>query len=455
MSHERAQPPDPEIAMPVQRHAVLSALLLTALAGAAAAQTPQILRLRPLLPVHVSSHGAAIAVIPDLNGDGKPDIAVTSLFESEHIGRVYIYSGATGQTIRQLVSPNQELDNYYGTSIAAVPDANGDGIADIVVGAPADSPGNSPSQCGRAYLYSGATGQFILRFLPPSPQLLGEFGYAVAGLADLTGDGRGDVAIGAPDEALFPGGEDVGRVHLYSGATGARVRTIVSPTPRSSGDFGYALATIADLDGDGRQDLIVGAPKERADRSGQVHIISAATGQRLRTLSSPNPQNDGRFGAAVAAMPDANGDGIPDVVVGAPREFNRSGRVYVFSGATGVLLRQVQSPGIETDGRFGEAVAGLPDFNADGRGDFVVGAPHEDPGFSLEDNGRAYIYSGATGQFLLRLIPPSGVTAEYFGFALAAMPDINGTGRPEIVVGAPGDDSPTYGHAGVAYIYRY
>lgn len=432
------------------------ALFIAITAGHSSAQIQPVIKpLPPQTPVTVTYHGGAVAVLPDVNGDGKSDVAVASLFSVGNIGRAYIYSGATGQLIRQLVSPNPEIDNLYGTSVAAVPDVNGDGVGDVVVGAPMDSPGTSPSGCGRAYLYSGATGQLLFKLLPPNPELSGQFGFSVAGLQDINGDGLGDIAVGAPEERTGVGMEDSGRVHIYSGATGQRIRTIVSQTPSSSGYFGYSLAVISDLNGDGKNDLVIGARKERADKGGQVHIVSPATGQRLRTLASPNSQNDGRFGYAVAAVPDVNGDGLPDVVVGAPREFNRTGRAYLFSGATGALLRQVQSPGMEVDNRFGEAVAGLPDFNGDGRGDFVVGAPHEDPGLAHDDNGRAYIYSGASGQLVTKLIPPMTSPAEYFGFSLAAMPDINGTGRPEIVVGAPGDDSPGYNHAGMAYIFRY
>ena len=230
---------------------------------------------------------------------------------------------------------------------------------------------------------------------------------------------------------------------------------LTSPSPRDSGDFGYSVAMIPDINGDGREDIIVGAPKERSDRAGRAYVFSGATGQVLRQLDSPSPQADGRFGYAVAAVPDANGDGIPDIVVGAPREFSRQGRVYLFSGATGALLRGVQSPGLENNGRFGEAVAGLTDFNGDGRGDFIVGAPHEDPANSPEDAGRAYIYSGATGQFLNKVLPPRPALNEYFGAAVAGMFDNNGTGRPEVVVGAPGEDRPPYGPAGIAYLFKY
>jgi uncharacterized protein (DUF2141 family) len=415
---------------------------------------PQIQRVPLVTPVVVNAHGAAIAALPDVNGDGKADFAVSSLFAVGNVGRVYIYSGATGQVIRQIVSPLAEADGYFGNSLAAVPDVNGDGVADVVVGGPNDSPGTSPVACGRAYIYSGATGQLLAKLLPPGGQLGGQFGYAVTGFADIDGDGRGDVAVGAPGERHSQSGNDDGRVHIYSGATGQRVRTIVFNASHS-GDFGHSLATINDLNGDGKQEIIVGSPRARADRGGEAYVYSPVTGAKLRTMWSVNSQDDGRFGYAVSAVPDANGDGVPDVIVGAPREFGRSGRAYLFSGATGAIILQVRSPGVETDGRFGEAVTGLPDFNGDGRGDFVIGAAHEDPGFSQSDNGRAYIYSGATGQFLHKLIPPVNRAEEYFGAALAALPDVNGTGKPEIVVGAPGDDSPTYGHSGATFIYRY
>lgn len=416
----------------------------------------QIKTLAPLSPVIVNFHGGAIATLPDINGDGKADLAVSSLYSSTNIGRVYIYSGATGQFIRQLVSPNLEVDNFYGASLASVPDVNGDGVADIVVGAPMDSPGTSAQGCGRVYIYSGATGQLLRRFIPPSQQFLGQFGYAVAGIGDLDGDGRGDIAVGAPGERQGVG-EDEGQVHIYSGATGARLRTILPPVSQHSGDFGYALATIPDLNGDGRDELIIGDPRAGQDpnRGGQVYIYSPVNGARLRTLISPNNQNDGRFGYAVSSVPDANSDGKPDIAVGAPREFGRTGRAYLFSGATGALLARVQSPGMEAEGRFGEAIAGIPDFNGDGRGDFIVGAPHEDPGLSPSDNGRAYVYSGAGGGLLLKLTPPRSMPDEYFGYSVGVLPDVNGSGKPELVIGAPGEDHPNYGHAGAAYLYQY
>ena len=177
------------------------ALLVAAAAGRAAAQMPaQVSVLPPQSSAIVNLHGAAIAVLPDVNGDGIQDIAIGSLFGIGGVGRVYIYSGATGAVLRVLRSPTPESDGLYGNSISAVPDIDGDSVADIAVGAPGDSPGNSPRMCGRVYLYSGATGQYIGRLAPLSPEAFGEFGYSVAGLHDVNGDGRGDIAVGAPED---------------------------------------------------------------------------------------------------------------------------------------------------------------------------------------------------------------------------------------------------------------
>jgi len=434
---------------------VAAGSLIAMMAGHAAGQMPaQVTILPPATPATVNLHGSTVAVLPDIDGDGVQDIAVGSLFASGNIGRVYVYSGATGQRIRVLSSPTSETDGLYSNSISAVPDVDGDGVADIAVGAPGDSPGNSPQMCGRVYLYSGATGRYLRRLAPLQPEAFGQFGHAVAGLRDVNDDGRGDIAVGAPEDDQ-PGSPDGGRVYIYSGRTGARIRMLASPGPRDSGYFGYSLAAIPDINGDGHEDLIVGAPKERPDKAGRVYVYSGRTGQILRQMISPAPKDDGRFGYAVAAVPDANGDGVADIVIGAPREYSRQGRVYLYSGATGTLLRVVQSPGLEDNGRFGEAVAGLPDFNGDGYGDFIVGAPHEDPAGSPEDAGRAYIYSGRTGQLLNKIIPPRPASSEYFGYSVAGMADINGNGRPEVVVGAPGEDRPPYGPAGIAYLFKY
>jgi len=136
-----------------------------------------------------------------------------------------------------------------------VPDANGDGKQDVVVGAPFENPGTSPVDCGRANLYSGATGALLFKFLPPTATANGRFGWSVSGVADITGDARGDVVVGEP-------GLGGGRAHMYNGATGLRLDTRASVYPEAGGQFGFSVGGTVDLSGNGRGDVIVGAWKE-------------------------------------------------------------------------------------------------------------------------------------------------------------------------------------------------
>ena len=123
-------------------------------------------------------------------------------------------------------------------------------------------------------------------------------------------------------------------------------------------------------------------------------MFSGATGGYLRTLFSPNGQANGEFGACVTAVADATGDGRGDVVVGAPREnvggLIEGGRAYIVSGATGILFRALTSPANETGGRFGSALGSAVDANTN-CDEVLVGAPFEDPGTAPNASGRVYI----------------------------------------------------------------
>ncbi len=247
---------------------------------------------------------------------------------------------------------------------------------------------------------------------------------------------------------------------LYSGATGQFLRTLVTPTPAPGGRCGDAVAGLPDVNGDGRGDVVVGASAESSAGtlgSGQVHVFSGATGVRLRTLVSPGREAGGGFGEAVSAVPDVNQDGRADIVVGAPREDPGSspidnGRAYVYSGATGSLLLKLLPPSSESEDDFGDAVAGLPDLNGDGRGEIAIGAHDADPGTAPHNSGRVHVYSGATGLRLFTLASPAQTDDGRFGSAVASVPDTNANGRADIAVGAEGEGSPAT--AGRAYLFR-
>src|SRR5690606_33453028 len=302
------------------------------------------------------------------------------------VGRAYVFSGATGALLHELASLDPEAGGLFGIWVAGVPDADGDGRGDLLVGASHEDAG-----AGRAHRLSGATGAPRYTLVSPHAEVSTFFGKALAGVPDADGDGRGDLLVSAFEEDVA-GQTNVGRAYLFSGATGALLHTLLSPTPQAFAYFGRSVSGVPDADGDGRGDLLVGALEP------VVHLFSGATGAHLAALEAPEPGGSVGFGTSVAGVPDADGDGRGDLLVGA--RFARDGgsrlapgQAFVFSGATGALLQEFSSLDPEYVGRFGGAVSGVPDADGDGRGDFLVGAPEEDGGMHPEA-GRGYLFTG-------------------------------------------------------------
>ena len=275
---------------------------------------------------------------------------------------------------------------------------------------------------GRVSVRSGADGHELLRLEGDSPS--DWLGAAVAGVGDVDGDGRPDLLVGAPR-----GTPAQGSARLCSGAGGA---TLFSWQGLAPGDeFGRAVAGVGDLDGDGVVDLAVGAPL--ADRggmnSGSLTLYSGADGSELRSLDGATWDQLGR---SVVGLGDLDGDGLAEVAVGAPLAdvgaFN-SGSVLVLRGADGSLLYAVHGAGIGD--QLGWNLAAGRDVNLDGVGDLLVAAPGSDVGGI--DSGAALLVSGVDGALLMTI--PGLVSGEGLS-AVAMCPDTSGDGRAELLVGA-------------------
>jgi len=349
----------------------------------------------------------------------------------------------TGDVHAQIAidSPHPETSGWFGKAVASG-DVNADGKADIIVGADAEDVGTTSGE-GRAYVFDGCTHALIHTLTPPGSPVCGatfgcRFGRAV-GAGDISGDGRADVIVGAPMEDVG-GNATQGRAYVFDGVTGAPIFALDTPNPGPGAHFGSAGAA-GDVNGDGRPDIIVGASGQCISVppltcTGQVFVFDGATGGLIRTLDTPNPSHSGQFGESVASG-DLNADGRADIVVGAPGEFSNQGQVYIFDGATGGLISSLFGIPICNLGQpgcfFGSSVAVV------GPTTILVGSPLDDVG-GVPDQGRAYVYStvgGAPLHMLTTPSPGSGCTHECNRFGVAvAVADVNGDGRPDFIVGA-------------------
>ncbi|MBY5162463.1 FG-GAP-like repeat-containing protein [Salsipaludibacter albus] len=366
-------------------------------------------------------YGWVAANVDDVDGDGVDDLAVPEINHSPAgAGKVTVYSGATREVLAEhLGAPGNNL----GWSTSAAGDVDGDGVPDYAAG----GPGASASDPGRVVVWSGADHGVLLDLDGPAGLL---WGFSVSAAGDVDGDGHDDVALGA----LFADGNR-GRVSVRSGADGTVLWSISGP---KVGDLlGSALGLVGDVDGDGTQDLAVGATGG-GHGGGVAFVVSGVDGTILHRL---NPQGDavafGQFFASGAG--DVDGDGIGDVYVGdfAGGKANQaknppfSGAAYVFSGATGERLHRFTG---ELPGEGVGPGRGVGDVDGDGHADLVVAGYLS--GAGAPTAGKAWVRSGRTGDVLQEIT--STTAGENFGVDALGLGDVDGDGRTDFVVTAVG-----------------
>ncbi len=460
--------------------------------------------------------GFSVSAAGDVNGDGIGDLLLgTSVggAGSAHATKAYVIYGRVGTDQSSISLDNLAVANGFviegranqnsaDMHVSAAGDVNGDGLGDLLLGAPFGDVG--PSGGGEAYVIYGRAGAsrgtvslpdlaardgFILHAAAPGDMV----GRSVAGAGDVNGDGLDDILIGA--STADGGGNAAGAAYVIYGHLGhARPAVNLANLGAANGFavqgaaaydlLGTSVKMAGDVNGDGIDDMIFGAPGNDQDGTGagRAYVVYGKAGATRGPMDlAALPMADGFIiqgddaddltGICVAAAGDVNGDGLADIIVGA-HGAGPTGRAYLIYGQTGSARGPIDLSnlaasdgytiiGAQIGDQLGMSVSSAGDLNGDGFADIIIGAPNG-PSLGSSGVGRAFVIFGQQGSTrgtldLQSVTPAEGliITAalglDYTGSAVASAGDINGDGLGDVLVGAPLNGSRAT-DAGAAYV---
>jgi hypothetical protein len=463
--------------------------------------------------------GRAVSAAGDVNGDGLDDLIIGASGADPNgsdSGSSYVVFGRSTGFAAAIDLSTLDGSNGFrldggavgdasGFAVSAAGDVNGDGLDDLIIGAIGASPNGS--QSGSSFVVFGRSTGFAAAihlstldgnngFRLDGVATSDRSGFDVSAAGDINDDGLDDLILGA--YGADPIGSDSGSSYVVFGRSTGFDAAINLSTLKGSNGFrldgvtagdrsGFAVSAAGDVNGDGVDELIIGASSAapNGDRSGSSYVVFGrstgfAAAINLSTLDGTNGfRLDGvaaedYSGRAVSAAGDINGDGLDDLIIGAPYADPNgisSGRSYVVFGrstgfAAAINLSALDGSngfrldGVAADDRSGRAVSATGDVNGDGLDDLIIGAVLTDPNGSR--SGSSYVVFGRRTGFAAAIglstldgsngFRLDGVAAgDYSGFAVSAAGDLNGDGIEDLIIGAPNAD-PNGSNSGTSYV---